>query len=289
MIKFALLYHNTIVPQCRQMYKKKISKDRISIAQALTLWHNTPLSQLGVMARERKIEQSGNDVHYNRNIHIEPTNICAFKCAFCSYRRDEGQDGAWYYDKQQIEAIVESHAHKQITEVHIVGGVHPSHDLDYYCNLIALVKRKLPNVAVKAYTAVELHYIIEKSGLSIKDGLQKLIDAGMAAIPGGGAEIFDEDVRRKICPEKCTSQQWLDLHRTAHELGITTNATILYGHIETVANRLDHLQQLRDLQDATGGFSAFIPLKFRTANNLLGQTMSETSIVEDMREAEFDK
>lgn len=265
------------------MYEKNIGKNRLSPADAIELWHDAPLAELGVAALRRKIELSGADVYYNRNIHIEPTNICAFRCSFCSYRREDGQEGAWYHTMEQIEQILAQHAQKPITEVHIVGGVHPNHDLDYYCKLIKLVKARLPHVAVKAYTAVELNYIIQKAGLTIEEGLKKLIDAGMAAIPGGGAEIFDEEVRSKICPAKCSATEWLNLHQAAHKLGITTNATMLYGHIETIEHRISHLAALRDLQDATGGFSAFIPLKFRTANNDLGQSITETPIVEDMR------
>lgn len=266
------------------MYEKFLTDNtRLSPSDAMMLWRDAPLAELGAAARRRKIEQSGQAVYYNRNIHIEPTNICAFRCAFCSYRRGEGEPGAWYHTFDDIEKIVDTHLEKPITEVHIVGGVHPSHDLTYYCDLIRLVKRRLPHVTVKAYTAVELHYIIEKSGLSIADGLARLIDAGMGAIPGGGAEIFDSEVRAKICPEKCTAEQWLALHEAAHAQGITTNATILYGHIETIEHRIDHLERLRQLQDRTGGFSAFIPLKFRTANNALGATMDEVPITEDMR------
>lgn len=255
----------------------------LSHADALTLWWDAPLAELGSVARQVKLQKSGHDVFFNRNIHLEPTNICAFRCAFCSYRRASGEDGSWYHTLPQIEQIILSHAHKPITEVHIVGGVHPDHDLNYYVELIALVKKHLPHVTIKAYTAVELDYIIKKEGISLQEGLKKLQEAGMGAIPGGGAEIFAKDVRSRICPEKCSAEDWKELHRQAHRLGISTNATILYGHIETVEDRIDHLLQLRDLQNETGGFSAFIPLKFRTANNILGENMSETTLVEDMR------
>lgn len=269
------------------MYEKILEKSLagvpISSHEALVLWREAPLAALGAAARMVKVAHSGQEVYYNRNIHIEPTNICAFHCAFCSYRRDRGDEGAWYYDLAQIDKIVESHAAKPITEVHIVGGVHPDHDLQYYIDLIRQIKNRLPQVAIKAYSAVELDYIIKKEGVSLKEGLKRLIEAGMQAIPGGGAEIFASDIRGRICPEKCTAQEWLDLHQTAHELGINTNATILYGHIEQIEDRIDHLLRLRDLQGLTGGFSAFIPLKFRTSGNLLGENITETSLVEDMR------
>lgn len=272
-----------------KIIKKALSGVAISADEALRLWHEAPLAALGAAARRLKVQKSGENVFFNRNIHIEPTNICAFRCAFCSYRRGEGEDGAWYHTLPQIEQIIETHAQKPITEVHIVGGVHPDHDFQYYTDLIAMVKRRLPHVTVKAYTAVELDYIIKKAGLGLREGLERLREAGMEAIPGGGAEIFDAEVRARICPEKCTADEWLALHRTAHELGISTNATILYGHIETIEHRIDHLFRLRDLQSRTGGFSAFIPLKFRTANNVLGQTMDETPITEDMRMMAFSR
>ncbi len=259
------------------------SKIRLSSSDALDLWHNMPLSELGVMAQRRKVETSGERVFYNRNIHLEPTNICTFHCTFCSYRRSEGQEGAWSYSMQEIEDICRQHAHKEITEVHIVGGVDPKRGIDFYTELIERVKAILPRVAIKAYTAVELHYIITNAGLSLEQGLRMFREAGMEAIAGGGAEIFASRVRSQICPEKCTSEQWLEVHRQAHRLGITTNATMLYGHIETIEERIDHLERLRDLQDETGGFSAFIPLKFRVANNSLGQSVTATTVEEDLR------
>lgn len=256
---------------------------RLTIEEALGLWYNTELCELGAMAQRVKCAKSGSEVYYNRNIHIEPTNICVFRCTFCSYRRAEGESGAWSYSMGEIEELARKYVGKPITEVHIVGGVDPKRGFAFYEELISRVQSILPQVAIKAYTAVELHYIITRAGLSIHEGLKRLQIAGMRAIAGGGAEIFDSQVRDIICADKCDAEQWLDVHRTAHHLGITTNATILYGHIETIEQRLDHLSRLRDLQDETGGFSAFIPLKFRTANNDLGRQLTECSIVEDMR------
>ncbi len=261
----------------------KVPKLRLSKDEALELWHTMPLSELGAMAQRAKVKSSGDRVFYNRNIHLEPTNICTFRCTFCSYRRSEGQQGAWSYTMEEMEELCRSHSHKAITEVHIVGGVDPKRGFDFYTELIRRVKAILPSVAIKAYTAVELHYIITRAGLTLWEGLSRFKDAGMEAIAGGGAEIFDSRVRDQICPDKCSAEEWLEVHRIAHNLGITTNATMLYGHIETIEERLDHLQRLRDLQDETGGFSAFIPLKFRTANNPLGETITATSVEEDLR------
>lgn len=258
------------------------SGQRLGGDDALVLWREAPLWLLGRLAFESKCRTSGDKVYYNRNFHVEPTNICVFNCRFCSYRRPRGSAEAWDYSLEQIEDIVRSHAGGGATEVHIVGGVHPDHDIYYYAEMIRRIKRIMPAVTVKAFTAVELAYMIRKAQLSVEEGLRLLIDAGMKAIPGGGAEIFDERLRAEICPEKGTAAEWLDIHRTAHRCGIKTNATILYGHVETLEQRIDHLLRLRALQDETGGFNAFIPLKYRAAHNALS-AVGEVSVVEDMR------
>ena len=256
--------------------------ERLTAEDALTLWQDAPLWRLGELAVAKKREVSGDKVFYNRNFHLEPTNVCLFNCKFCSFRRPRGSEGAWEWTMEQMEEQVRRYIGSGVTEVHIVGGVHPDHNLDYYCELIRRVKTILPNVAVKAYTAIELSYMIRKAGLSTREGLQRLIDAGMDAIPGGGAEIFDEEVRSKICPDKGSTAEWFDVHRTAHQLGIKTNATMLYGHIESVEHRIDHLMRLRELQDATGGINAFIPLKYRNLNNSMSE-IGEVPITDDLR------
>lgn len=255
---------------------------RVSAKEAEKLWREAPLSLLGQLADGIKRGKSGGAVYYNRNFHIEPTNICLFNCRFCSYRRDAGSQDAWNYSLADIEAIARRYEKSDVTEVHIVGGVHPGHDLGYYAEMIRTVKKVLPRVSVKAFTAIELAYMIEKAGLGYTEGLRILKDAGMEAIPGGGAEIFDEKLRAEICPEKGGAEKWLALHRAAHGLGIKTNATILYGHAETLEQRIDHMERLRRLQDETGGFDAFIPLKYRAANNRMG-SLGEVSVVEDMK------
>ncbi len=253
-----------IAQKCRQ-------GERITTSEALTLWREAPLWLLGELTTERKRKVSGEKVFYNRNFHIEPTNLCRFHCLFCSYRKERGSKEAWDYSMEEMFDLARKYEGKGITEVHIVGGVHPDHNLDFYLDLIAGVKAILPEVTVKAFTAVELADMIERAGLTIEEGLKKLLDAGMESIPGGGAEIFDETLRSKICPDKGSTAVWLDVHRTAHELGLKSNATILYGHIETLEHRIDHLNRLRELQDETGGFNAFIPLKYRN----FGNSMSE--------------
>ena len=256
--------------------------ERLTAEDALILWQDAPLWRLGELAVAKKREVSGDKVFYNCNFHLEPTNVCLFNCKFCSFRRPRGSEGAWEWTMEQMEEQVRRYEGTGVTEVHIVGGVHPDHNLDYYCELIRRVKTILPDVAVKAYTAIELSYMIHKAGLSTREGLQRLIDAGMDAIPGGGAEIFDEEVRSKICPDKGSTAEWFDVHRTAHQLGIKTNATMLYGHIEQIEHRIDHLMRLRELQDATGGINAFIPLKYRNLNNSMSE-IGEVPITDDLR------
>lgn len=256
--------------------------ERITTEDAITLWREAPLWLLGELAVERKRKASGEAVFYNRNVHIEPSNICLFNCEFCSFRRREGDADAWFMTMDDIEARAIELQSKDITEVHIVGGVHPSHSLDTYCEMISRVKRALPHVSIKAYTAVELFYMIRKADVTVVEGLRRLMDAGMDSIPGGGAEIFDEELRAKICPDKCSSDEWLAVHRAAHHMGLHTNCTMLYGHVESIEQRVDHLSRLRDLQDYAPGFDAFIPLKYRSSNNRMSD-IGECSTEEDLR------
>ena len=256
--------------------------ERLSAEDALVLWNDAPLWRLGELAVARKREVSGAKVYYNRNFHLEPTNICVFNCKFCSYRRVKGSPEAWDYTMEELEEIVRGYQGSGVTEVHIVGGVHPHHDIYYYCDMIRRVKAILPEVAVKAFTAIELSYMIHQAGLSTEEGLRLLIEAGMDAIPGGGAEIFDEEVRAKICPDKGSTAEWFEVHSKSHELGLKTNATMLYGHIESVAHRVDHLMRLRELQDKTGGLNAFIPLKYRNFGNSMSE-IGEVAVTDDLR------
>ena len=257
--------------------------ERLTAESAAILWREAPLWLLGELAFAAKRRASGDKVFYNRNFHIEPPNICLFNCRFCSYRRPKGSPEAWDLSLDEIGQIARSRAGSGATEVHIVGGVHPDRDLEYYAEMIRRVKNALPAATVKAFTAVELFYLFSKAQVSIAEGLKVLTEAGMGAIPGGGAEIFDPELRRRICPEKCTAEEWLKVHAEAHRIGLKTNATILYGHIETLGQRIDHLLRLREQQDLTGGFNAFVPLKYRRANNPMGSEIAEVSVVEDLK------
>ena len=256
--------------------------ERLSADDALVLWREAPLWMLGELATERKVAVSGREVFYNRNVHLEPSNVCLFNCEFCSFRRREGDPDAWTMNVDEVEARAMELRDADITEVHIVGGVHPNHNLDTYVEMVRRVKRQLPHVAVKAYTAVEIFYMIKREGISIVEGLQRLAEAGMECIPGGGAEIFDAELRNKICPDKCTAEEWLAVHRAAHNMGISTNCTMLYGHIESLEQRVDHLERLRKLQDEAPGFDAFIPLKYHSRNNRLSAA-GECSVEDDLR------
>ncbi len=265
-----------------ELARKVENGARVTPEEALRLWRDAPLWLLAKLADRRRRAMNGDALYWNRNFHIEPTNVCAFACKFCSYRRGAGDPEAWDLSIEKMEEIAQSFVGKGITEVHIVGGVHPEHDLWFYTELIRRIKAILPDAAIKAYTAVELAYMIRKAGLSLEEGLRELQKAGMQAIPGGGAEIFDAALRSQICPEKGTAEEWLEVHEAAHKLGISTNATILYGHAETLEQRIDHLERLRTLQDKTGGFNAFIPLKYRAKHNQMAAA-GEVSVVEDMK------
>jgi len=259
---------------------KIIKGERISVEEGILLYKNADLSILGYLANLVRERKNGDKVYFNKNLHIEPTNHCVYACKFCSYYKKKGEDGWEFSREQMLDKVREMDA--DITEVHIVGGVHPKWDLHYYGELFQDIKKIRPNIHIKAFTAVEISYIAKRSGMNVKEGLAALKAYGLDSIPGGGAEIFDEEIRQKVCPHKDTGEEWLYLHKTAHELGIPTNATILYGHIESIEHRIDHFNRLRELQDKTGGFNVFIPLKYKMENNELGY-LGEVSVVEDIK------
>jgi aminodeoxyfutalosine synthase len=263
--------------------QKVIDGERVTFDEGVLLYKEGDLSYLGSLANYIKEKRYGDTVYFNRNFHVEPTNICVFDCKFCSYSRLLKQKSeGWELSEDEILEIVKNYEGKPITEVHIVGGVHPKMGLHYFASLIKKVKGIRPDIHVKAFTAVELEYMCRKAKVSYKEGLQILKDHGQDSLPGGGAEIFDEKVRAEICDDKCTSDEWLEIHRTAHGLGMPSNATMLYGHIESFENRVDHMERLRKLQDETGGFNTFIPLKYRNGNNQMSH-IDEISTIEDLR------
>ena len=265
-----------------EIAKRVAQGERLGAEEALILWQEAPLWRLGELACQLKRKVSGDKVYYNRNFHVEPTNVCLFECKFCSYRRSRGEEGAWEHSMEEILEMVESRRDSGATEVHIVGGVDTSHDIYYYAEMIRRIKQTMPSLCIKAFTAVELNYMIKHAGLSLEQGLQLLKEAGMESIPGGGAEIFAPEIRQEICPQKGSAEEWFALHDAAHRLGIDSNVTMLYGHMESIEHRIDHLLRIRNQQDKTGGFNAFIPLKYRSAHNAMS-ALGETSVTDDLR------
>ncbi len=266
----------------RQIYSKVSEGTRILPGEGLLLYEKCDLPLLGVMATMVRKRKNGNLAYFNRNFHIEPTNKCVYNCRFCSYHKPAWDPESWEYSHEQMLDIVKQFDGKAVTEVHIVGGVHPDYDLHYYGTLIRKIKQHRPSLHVKAFSAIELDYMINRAGLSIEEGLEQLREYGLDSIPGGGAEIFDEKIRKIICDKKSSSELWLSIHETAHRLGIPSNATMLYGHIENYSQRIDHMERLRSLQDKTQGFNAFIPLKYKKENNSMSY-LGEVSLIEDLR------
>lgn len=261
----------------------KISDNiRITPEEGLILFKKADLPLLGMLAGTVRKRFNGNRAYFNHNFHIEPTNKCIYNCRFCSYHKPEGDPDSWEHSHDQIIDIVKGFDNKPVTEVHIVGGVHPSYDLHYWGSLVRKIREYRPSIHIKAFSAIELDYMISKAGLTIEEGLMILKEYGLDSIPGGGAEIFDEELRKNICDDKSSSELWLKIHETAHRLGIPSNATILYGHIENYTHRIDHMERLRRLQDRTKGFNCFIPLKYKKANNSMSY-LGEVSITEDLR------
>jgi aminodeoxyfutalosine synthase len=232
----------------------------------------------------------GNKTYFNRNFHIEPTNVCVFSCKFCSYSQlYANKEEGWELSIDQMLDIVKTYDGKPVTEVHIVGGVHPKMNMDYFIELMQKIKAHRPSLHVKAFTAVELDYMFRKAKLSVAEGMKKLHEAGLDSLPGGGAEIFHPEIREAIAGDKVDADGWLNIHEEAHKLGMHSNATMLYGHIEKYEHRIDHMRRLRELQDrslnASGratGFNTFIPLKFRNHDNDMSH-VPESTITEDMR------
>jgi aminodeoxyfutalosine synthase len=256
---------------------------RISDEEALLLFEKGSLGFTGALANFIREKKHGDTTYFNRNFHIEPTNVCVFSCTFCAYSRlYANREEGWELSINQMVDLVKSYDGKPITEVHIVGGVHPKMNMAYFIELIQKIKAHRPELHVKAFTAVELDYMFRKAKLSNEEGLRQLQAAGLESLPGGGAEIFHPDIRNQIAADKVSGEGWLNIHETAHKLGMHSNATLLYGHIESFIHRIDHMRKLRDLQDRTGGFNTFIPLKFRNENNDMSY-VPESSVAEDMR------
>ena len=267
----------------RTIVQKIAQNERISFDEGVILYEKAELSYLGVLANYIREERHGNTTYFNRNFHIEPTNLCVYDCKFCSYSRllKQKEEG-WAYTMEEMLNIVKQYDEQPVTEVHIVGGVLPQYDLEFYSNLFTSIKKHRPELHVKALTPVEYHYIFKKAKFDYPTGMKMMKEAGLDSIPGGGAEIFNPEIREQIAKDKCTGKQWLAIHEEWHKLGMRSNATMLYGHIESYWHRVDHMEQLRQLQDRTGGFQTFIPLKFRNQDNQMSH-VAEVSVIEDLR------
>jgi aminodeoxyfutalosine synthase len=273
----------SVSPALQAIADKVYNGVRLTSEEALLLFEEAPLPFVGSLANFVREQKHGNATYFNRNFHIEPTNVCVFSCHFCSYsrlyaKREEG----WELSIEDMLNIVKKYDGQPVTEVHIVGGVHPKMNLYFFADLLKAIRAHRPDLHIKGFTAVELDYMFRKAKVSVEEGLRILQEAGLQSLPGGGAEIFNEAIRQQICADKVDAEGWLQIHGTAHRLGMHSNATMLYGHVESYADRVDHMERLRALQDETGGFNTFIPLKFRNKDNDM-QHVAEVSLVEDLK------
>ena len=277
------LINHTADATLKNIAEKVNLKQRITNEEGLYLFEKASLSFVGFLANYIRETKHGDITYFNRNFHIEPTNVCVFSCKFCSYSKlYANKEEGWELSIDQMIDIVKSYDGKPITEVHIVGGVHPKMNMDYFIELMQRIKAHRPSLHVKAFTAVELDYMFRKAKLTAEQGMAKLHEAGLDSLPGGGAEIFAPEIREQIAPDKVDAVGWLRIHEIAHDLGMHSNATMLYGNIEKYEHRIDHMSRLRNLQDKTGGFNTFIPLKFRNHDNEMSN-VPESTITEDMR------
>ncbi|MBK6986843.1 MAG: aminofutalosine synthase MqnE [Bacteroidetes bacterium] len=278
-----LLEDTNLDNSLRSIGQKVLKAERITFDEGVQLFEKGDLGFLGALANHVRERKNGNQTFFNRNFHIEPTNICVFSCKFCSYSRTlKNREEGWELSAEQILQKVKDYDGKPVTEVHIVGGVHPKMDMYYFIDILKQIKAHRPDLHIKGFTAVELDYMFRKAKVSTEEGMKLMHEAGLDSLPGGGAEIFDEDIRNIICADKCSSDVWLKIHETAHNLGMHINATMLYGHIENYTHRIDHMERLRQLQDKTKGFNTFIPLKFRNGDNEMSST-PEVTVIEDLK------
>lgn len=269
----------------KRIERKVFSGKRLSPQDAIALFESDDLFTIGRLASHVARQKNGDSVYFIQNHHINPTNICVNRCKFCAFSRSRGDRGAYELTiKEIIKKLRSQNSRLQgpLSEVHIVGGLHPDWPFDLYIKMIREIKRHFPSIHIKAFTAVEIDYFSRISGLSLEETLRQLKEAGLDSLPGGGAEIFNPEVRNRLCPEKIDGKRWLEIMEKAHNLGIKSNATMLYGHIETYEHRVEHMLKLRELQDRTGGFQAFIPLAFHPLNTRIDER-GYTSGMDDLK------
>lgn len=259
-----------------QIREKVEAQERLSAAEGEFLFRDdVSIHDLGMLADRVRRQKNADIGYYNLNAHLNPTNVCLYRCGLCAYSRDEGDPQAFVLTDDEIMARGREAVEAGCTELHIVGGVNPRLPFAWHREWIERLHATFPTLHLKAFTAVEIAWFAETEGLSVEAVLKDLMAAGLGSLPGGGAEIFAPAARRKICPKKATAGTWLAVHRVAHRLGLRSNATILYGHVESIADRIDHLLRLRELQDETGGFQALVPLAFHPANTPLASQLTD--------------
>lgn len=263
--------------------EKVLGGDSLTLEEGCRLYHHSNLLEVASIAHEMRLRLHGNRTYYNWNLHLNSTNVCEADCLFCSFARlKTGMPEAFTMNIESCRDWISKRYRPGMTEIHIVNGLNPDVDFDYYTGLLRMIRAEFPALHIKAFTGVEIHYFAQKYSMSYEDVLRRLIEAGLGSLPGGGAEIFSSRVRRKICRDKASADDWLEVHRTAHRLGLKSNCTMLYGTIETVEERVDHLVRLRDLQAETGGFQAFVPLAFHADGNRMERVPPPTGL-EDLR------
>lgn len=283
-LKLALVLNDLDLPEMLRVIAQKVqNRERITFDEGVYLYERAELGYLGVLANFIREQKHGDHTYFNRNFHLEPTNLCVYDCKFCSYSRlIKQKEEGWALTMEEMLDVVRKYDGEPVTEVHIVGGVLPQYDVAFYSALFTSIKKHRPELHVKALTPVEYHYIFKKAKIDYTTGMKLMKEAGLESIPGGGAEIFHPEIREQIAKDKCTADQWLSIHEEWHKLGMRSNATMLYGHIESFEHRVDHMERLRQLQDKTGGFQTFIPLKFRNQHNQMSH-VPEVSVIEDLR------
>lgn len=271
-----------VAPELQLITAKVLSGERITEEDGLALYQRASLGLLSYLADSVNQRKNQGRVFFNRSLHVELTNICFYSCPFCSVYRKHNEEEGWNLSLKELAEILQNNQSSELTEVVVSGACHPDHNLDYYIAVVALIRQLLPKVHIKAFSATDLYFVTKKGKIAVPQALQKLKSAGLNSLTGGGAEIFHHEIREKLAPEKLSGVEWLDIHEVAHSLGIQTNASMLYGHIESYKHRVDHLNKIRLLQDRTKGFLSFIPLKYKKKNSSLA-SLGEVPLVEDLR------
>ncbi len=267
-------------PTLRELESKVLAGERLTFDDGVLLDEQADLFTLGRLANLVRERKNGNLAYYNTNIHLNPTNVCVYRCRFCAFRADLRDEKAYAFTDEMLrERILEGRS-QGATEIHVVGGLHHQKSFDWYVNVVRVLHETCPEIHIKAWTPVEIHWFSYLTKKPYDWVLQQMLDAGLGSMPGGGAEIFHPEVRDQICEHKADSSSWIDIHRAAHSLGLRSNATMLYGHVEQAKHRIDHLLQLRALQDETGGFQTFIPLAFHPENTKLDYIPKPTGMMD---------